>query len=201
MTVRIGVLALQGDVREHRHALEAVGAATSAVRTAADLAAVDGIVIPGGESTTMSRLLGVFDLFDPLRDALAGGLPAYGSCAGMILLASEVLDTRPDARCLGAIDVTVRRNAFGRQVDSFETDLAVAGIDGDPVRAVFIRAPWVERVGAGVEVLARVPDDAGTTAGTVVAVQQGVTMATSFHPEVTGDLRIHRRFVDLVRHG
>lgn len=199
MTVRIGVLALQGDVREHRQALEAVGARTALVRTAADLAAVDGIVVPGGESTTMSRLLGVFDLFDPLRDAIAGGLPAYGSCAGMIMLASEVLDTRPDARCLGAIDMTVRRNAFGRQVDSFETDLEVAGIDGDPVRAVFIRAPWVERVGPGVQVLARVPDDAGATAGTVVAVQQGVTMATSFHPEVTGDLRIHRRFVDIVR--
>ncbi|KXP01601.1 pyridoxal 5'-phosphate synthase glutaminase subunit PdxT [Tsukamurella pseudospumae] len=199
MTVRIGVLALQGDVREHRQALEAVGARTAVVRTAADLAAVDGIVIPGGESTTMSRLLGVFDLFDPLHDALAGGLPAYGSCAGMIMLASEVLDTRPDARCLGAIDMTVRRNAFGRQVDSFETDLEVAGIDGDPVRAVFIRAPWVERVGPGVQVLARVPDGAGESAGTVVAVQQGVTMATSFHPEVTGDLRIHRRFVDVVR--
>ncbi|CAM3567812.1 pyridoxal 5'-phosphate synthase glutaminase subunit PdxT [Tsukamurella ocularis] len=199
MTVRIGVLALQGDVREHRHALEAAGAATTTVRTAGDLAAVDGIVIPGGESTTMSRLLGVFDLFDPLRDALAAGLPAYGSCAGMILLAAEVLDTRPDARCLGAIDVTVRRNAFGRQVDSFETDLEVEGVDGDPVRAVFIRAPWVERVGEGVEVLARVPAEAGPTAGTVVAVQQGVTMATSFHPEVTGDLRIHRRFVDIVR--
>ncbi|KXO93408.1 pyridoxal 5'-phosphate synthase glutaminase subunit PdxT [Tsukamurella tyrosinosolvens] len=199
MTVRIGVLALQGDVREHRHALEAAGAVTTTVRTAEDLAAVDGIVIPGGESTTMSRLLGVFDLFDPLRDALAAGLPAYGSCAGMILLASEVLDTRPDARCLGAIDMTVRRNAFGRQVDSFETDLAVEGVDGAPVRAVFIRAPWVERVGEGVEVLARVPAGAGPTAGTVVAVRQGVTMATSFHPEVTGDLRIHRRFVDSVR--
>ncbi|MET9327920.1 pyridoxal 5'-phosphate synthase glutaminase subunit PdxT [Tsukamurella sp. NPDC003166] len=199
MTVRIGVLALQGDVREHRQALEAVGANTAVVRTVADLAAVDGIVVPGGESTTMSRLLGVFDLFDPLRDALADGLPAYGSCAGMIMLASEVLDTRPDARCLGAIDMTVRRNAFGRQVDSFETDLEVAGIDGDPVRAVFIRAPWVERVGPGVQVLARVPDGAGESAGTVVAVQQGVTMATSFHPEVTGDLRIHRRFVDVVR--
>ncbi len=186
-------------MREHRRALEAVGADTAPVRTGADLAAVDGIVIPGGESTTMSRLLGVFDLFEPLRDALAAGLPAYGSCAGMIMLASEVLDTRPDARCLGTIDMTVRRNAFGRQVDSFETDLEMAGIDGAPVRAVFIRAPWVERVGEGVEVLARVPDDAGESAGTVVAVQQGVTLATSFHPEVTGDLRIHRRFVEMVR--
>ncbi|ADG78543.1 pyridoxal 5'-phosphate synthase glutaminase subunit PdxT [Tsukamurella paurometabola] len=201
MTVRIGVLALQGDVREHRRALEEVGAATSAVRTVADLAAVDAIVIPGGESTTMSRLLGVFDLYDPLRAALAGGLPAYGSCAGMILLASEVLDTRPDARCLAAIDMTVRRNAFGRQVDSFETDLHVAGIDGAPVRAVFIRAPWVERVGDGVDVLARVPAEAGESAGTVVAVQQGVTLATSFHPEVTGDLRIHEHFLSMVRRG
>ncbi|GAA1015471.1 MULTISPECIES: pyridoxal 5'-phosphate synthase glutaminase subunit PdxT [Tsukamurella] len=201
MTVRIGVLALQGDVREHRRALEEVGASTSAVRTVADLAAVDGIVIPGGESTTMSRLLGVFDLYDPLRAALADGLPAYGSCAGMILLASEVLDTRPDARCLSAIDMTVRRNAFGRQVDSFETDLDVAGIDGPPVRAVFIRAPWVERVGDGVDVLARVPAEAGESAGTVVAVQQGVTLATSFHPEVTGDLRIHEHFVAMVRRG
>ncbi|GAB3126525.1 pyridoxal 5'-phosphate synthase glutaminase subunit PdxT [Tsukamurella serpentis] len=199
MTARIGVLALQGDVREHRRALEAVGATTAAVRTAADLAAVDGIVLPGGESTTMSRLLGVFELHHPLRAALAAGLPAYGSCAGMILLASEVLDTRPDARCLGAIDMTVRRNAFGRQVDSFETDLDVAGVDGGPVRAVFIRAPWVERVGDGVDVLAAVPADAGGGAGAVVAVQQGRVIATSFHPEVTGDLRIHRRFVDLVR--
>ncbi len=199
MTVRIGVLALQGDVREHRHALEAAGAVTTTVRTPDELAAVDGIVLPGGESTTMSRLLGVFGLFEPLRDALASGLPAYGSCAGMILLASEVLDTRPDARYLGAVDMTVRRNAFGRQVDSFETDLAVTGVDGDPVRAVFIRAPWVERVGDGVEVLARVPAKAGAAGGTVVAVRQGVTMATSFHPEVTGDLRIHRLFVDTVR--
>ena len=188
-------------MREHRRALEEVGASTSAVRTVADLAAVDGIVIPGGESTTMSRLLGVFDLYDPLRAALADGLPAYGSCAGMILLASEVLDTRPDARCLSAIDMTVRRNAFGRQVDSFETDLDVAGIDGPPVRAVFIRAPWVERVGDGVDVLARVPAEAGESAGTVVAVQQGVTLATSFHPEVTGDLRIHEHFVAMVRRG
>jgi 5'-phosphate synthase pdxT subunit len=199
--VRIGVLALQGDVREHREALEEVGARSSSVRTVADLAAVDGIVIPGGESTTMSRLLGVFDLYEPLRAALAEGLPAYGSCAGMILLATEVLDTRPDARCLAAIDMTVRRNAFGRQVDSFETDLDVAGIDGAPMRAVFIRAPWVERVGEGVEVLARVPAEAGASAGTVVAVRQGVTLATSFHPEVTGDLRIHERFVAMVRGG
>ncbi|GAA4404166.1 pyridoxal 5'-phosphate synthase glutaminase subunit PdxT [Tsukamurella soli] len=202
MTVRIGVLALQGDVREHRQALAAAGAESALVRTAADLAAVDGIVLPGGESTTISRLLGVFELYEPLRDALATGLPAYGSCAGMILLASEVLDTRPDMRCLAGIDMTVRRNAFGRQVDSFETDLVVAGVDGGPMRAVFIRAPWVERVGEGVQVLATVPTSASGpdgAAGTVVAVRQGNAVATSFHPEVTGDLRMHEYFVRLVR--
>ncbi len=202
MTVRIGVLALQGDVREHRQALAAVGAESAPVRTAADLARVDGIVLPGGESTTMSRLLGVFDLFEPLRDALAGGLPAYGSCAGMILLASRVLDTRSDARSLGTIDMTVRRNAFGRQVDSFETDLDVAGVPGGPMRAVFIRAPWVEEVAPEVDILARVRPQKvadGSTAGTIVAVRQGNAVATSFHPEVTGDLRMHDYFVRLVR--
>ncbi|MBH0120590.1 pyridoxal 5'-phosphate synthase glutaminase subunit PdxT [Rhodococcus sp. HM1] len=196
-TPTIGVLALQGDVREHRAALDAAGAHTIALRRASELDSVDGVVIPGGESTTMSRLLQVFDLLEPLRARLRDGLPAFGSCAGMILLASEVLDTRPDAEHLDALDITVRRNAFGRQVDSFETDLEVLGIDDGPVRAVFIRAPWVEKVGAGVEVLAAVPD--GPAAGRVVAVRQGVVMATSFHPEVTGDLRVHRMFVDAVR--
>ncbi|MGV9746506.1 pyridoxal 5'-phosphate synthase glutaminase subunit PdxT [Rhodococcus zopfii] len=196
-TPTIGVLALQGDVREHRAALDAAGAHTIALRRESELDRVDGVVIPGGESTTMSRLLQVFDLLEPLRDRLRDGLPAFGSCAGMILLASEVLDTRPDAEHLDALDITVRRNAFGRQVDSFETDLEVLGIDDGPVRAVFIRAPWVEKVGAGVEVLAAVPD--GPAAGRVVAVRQGVVMATSFHPEVTGDLRVHRMFVDAVR--
>ena len=196
-TPTIGVLALQGDVREHRAALDAAGARTIELRRASELDSVDGVVIPGGESTTMSRLLQVFDLLEPLRARLRDGLPAFGSCAGMILLASEVLDTRPDAEHLDALDITVRRNAFGRQVDSFETDLEVLGIDDGPVRAVFIRAPWVEKVGAGVEVLAAVPE--GPTAGRVVAVRQGVVMATSFHPEVTGDLRVHRMFVDAVR--
>lgn len=196
-TPTIGVLALQGDVREHRAALDAAGAHTIALRRESELDRVDGVVIPGGESTTMSRLLQVFDLLEPLRARLRDGLPAFGSCAGMILLASEVLDTRPDAEHLDALDITVRRNAFGRQVDSFETDLEVLGIDDGPVRAVFIRAPWVEKVGAGVEVLAAVPD--GPAAGRVVAVRQGVVMATSFHPEVTGDLRVHRLFVDAVR--
>jgi 5'-phosphate synthase pdxT subunit len=191
----IGVLALQGDVREHLAALADSGADAVGVRRPEELDKVDGIVIPGGESTTMSRLLQVFELLEPLRERLRGGLPAYGSCAGMILLASEVLDTRPDAEHLNAIDMTVRRNAFGRQVDSFESDLEFEGIVGDPVRAVFIRAPWVERVGPGVEVLAQVP----AAAGRIVAVRQGSVIATSFHPEVTGDRRVHELFVDLVR--
>ena len=194
---RIGVLALQGDVREHLAALEACGASGTTVRRPAELDEVDGLIIPGGESTTMSTLLSVFELLTPLRTRLRDGMPAYGSCAGMILLASEVLDTRPDAQHLDGLDITVRRNAFGRQVDSFETGLQFAGIDGDPVRAVFIRAPWVQRVGPGVEVLASVPD--GPAAGRVVAVKEGSVMATSFHPEVTGDNRVHKRFVDLVR--
>jgi 5'-phosphate synthase pdxT subunit len=196
VTPRIGVLALQGDVREHVWALADAGASAVPVRRPEELADLDGIVLPGGESTTMSRLLGVVGLFEPLRAAIAGGLPAYGSCAGMILLASEVLDTRPDARHLDALDITVRRNAFGRQVQSFETDLPLAGLDDGPVRAVFIRAPWVEATGPDVEVLARVPD--GPAAGRVVAVRQGPVLATSFHPEVTGDHRVHRLFVDMV---
>ncbi|WP_431839091.1 pyridoxal 5'-phosphate synthase glutaminase subunit PdxT [Gordonia hongkongensis] len=198
---QIGVLALQGDVREHVFALEAAGADALAVRRPAELEEIDGIVIPGGESTTMSKLLGIFDLFDPLVDKLSDGLPAYGSCAGMIMLASTILDTRPDARHLDALDVTVRRNAFGRQVESFETDLEFTGITDTegaaPMRAVFIRAPWVESVAPEVEVLARVPD--GPAAGRIVAVRQGNVLATSFHPEVTGDRRVHEYFVEMVR--
>ncbi|GAA5054349.1 pyridoxal 5'-phosphate synthase glutaminase subunit PdxT [Nocardia callitridis] len=196
-TPTIGVLALQGDVREHVAALAHCGAEPVLVRRAAELDRVDALVLPGGESTTISKLLDVFDLLEPVRARLRDGLPAYGSCAGMILLASEVLDTRVDAEHLSGIDMTVRRNAFGRQVDSFETDLAFAGLDDGPVRAVFIRAPWVERAGPDVEVLATVPD--GPAAGRIVAVRQGNVIATSFHPEVTGDLRVHRLFVDLVR--
>ena len=196
MTPRVGVLALQGDVREHVWALADAGATGVPIRRPEELGDLDGIVLPGGESTTMSRLLGLVGLFEPLRDAIADGLPAFGSCAGMILLASEVLDTRPDARHLDALDITVRRNAFGRQVQSFETDLPMSGLEGGPVRAVFIRAPWVEATGSGVEVLARVPD--GPAAGRVVAVRQGTVLATSFHPEVTGDHRVHRLFVDMV---
>lgn len=193
----IGVLALQGDVREHLAALESSGAHGITVRRPDELARIDGLIIPGGESTTMSTLLGVFDLLGPLRARLAEGMPAYGSCAGMILLASDILDTRPDAEHLDGLDITVRRNAFGRQVDSFETDLEFAEIEGGPMRAVFIRAPWVERVGADVEVLATVPN--GPAAGRVVAVRQNRVLATSFHPEVTRDDRVHRLFVDMVR--
>ncbi|GAB2657289.1 pyridoxal 5'-phosphate synthase glutaminase subunit PdxT [Gordonia jinhuaensis] len=196
MSPRIGVLALQGDVREHLHALAEVGADGVTVRRRAELDEVDGLIIPGGESTTMSRLLGVLDLHEPLRERLSAGMPAYGSCAGMIMLATSVLDTRPDMRTLDGLDITVRRNAFGRQVESFETDLEVEGVPGPPMRAVFIRAPWVEQVGPGVEVLATVPD--GPAEGRVVAVRQGQVIATSFHPEVTGDRRMHQYFTDLV---
>jgi pyridoxal 5'-phosphate synthase pdxT subunit len=193
----IGVLALQGDVREHIAALELCGAQPVLVRRASELAAVDALVLPGGESTAISKLLEVFELLEPLRARLREGMPAFGSCAGMILLASEVLDTRPDAQHLSGIDMTVRRNAFGRQIDSFETDLDFTGLEDGPLRAVFIRAPWVERAGEGVEVLATVPS--GPFAGRIVAVRQGNVLATSFHPEVTGDLRVHRMLVDLVR--
>ncbi len=193
---RIGVLALQGDVREHDRALAAAGASTVHVRRTEDLEGLHGLVLPGGESTTISRLLSVFDLLEPLRAAVAGGLPVYGSCAGMILLAESVLDGRPDQQGVGGLDVVVRRNAFGRQVDSFETDLAFTGVG--QVHAVFIRAPWVESTGEGVEVLAAVGGD-GPAAGRVVAVRQGPVLATSFHPELTGDHRVHRLFVDLVK--
>jgi pyridoxal 5'-phosphate synthase pdxT subunit len=187
------VLALQGDTREHLTALRDAGADSVPVRRRDELGAVDGLVIPGGESTTISHLLRELDLLEPLRTRLADGLPAYGACAGMILLASEILDAGAGGRealPLSAIDMTVRRNAFGRQVDSFEGDIEFTGLDG-PVHAVFIRAPWVERVGDGVQVLAR-------AAGHAVAVRQGRVLATAFHPEMTGDRRIHRLFVDIV---
>ncbi len=198
MTQTIGVLALQGDVREHLRALASCGADAIAVRRPAELAAVDGLVLPGGESTTMVKLARIFDLLEPLRERVADGLPAFGTCAGMILLADRVEDGAPGQETVGGLDITVRRNAFGRQVDSFEEDLHVEGLD-DPVHAVFIRAPWVEEVGPRVETLARVA--AGPAAGRIVGVRQGHLMATSFHPEVGGDTRIHQMFVDLVRRG
>jgi pyridoxal 5'-phosphate synthase pdxT subunit len=193
---RIGVLALQGDVREHLAALAACGAVPVPVRRPAELTGLQGIVLPGGESTTIDKLARVFEVRDPLVEALADGLPAYGSCAGMILLAKEVLDGLPDQQTFGGLDITVRRNAFGRQVDSFEADLELAGIDG-PMHAVFIRAPWVERVGPAVEIMGQV--DVPSAGTKIVAVRQGATLATSFHPEVTSDLRVHRCFLELVQ--
>jgi 5'-phosphate synthase pdxT subunit len=197
VTPTIGVLALQGDVREHLAALERVGAAGRAVRREAELDGLAGIVLPGGESTTMDKLMRAFGLRDPLRAALGAGLPAYGSCAGMILLADRVLDGPPDQETLGGIDMTVRRNAFGRQVASFEGDVEMAGVPGGPLHGVFIRAPWVEDVGPAVEVLARVEE--GEAAGRIVAVRQGSLLATSFHPEMTGDGRVHELFVRIVK--
>jgi pyridoxal 5'-phosphate synthase pdxT subunit len=197
----IGVLALQGDVREHQRALADCGMPSTPVRRREELAEVDALVLPGGESTTMSRLLVAVGLMRPLRARLAEGMPAYGSCAGMILLCREVLDGRPDQRQLAMLDAVVRRNAFGRQVDSFEADLDFAGLPGGPIRAVFIRAPWVEQAGSGVEVLARVPDlpAAGNAAGRIVAIRQGCVLATAFHPELTGDRRVHQLFCEMVR--
>jgi len=194
----VGVFALQGDVREHLGVLTDLGARAIGVRRVSELEECDGLVIPGGESTTMSKLARTFDLFEPIRQRIKEGLPVFGTCAGMIMLADRVEDGTRDQETLGGLDITVRRNAFGRQVDSFEQDLDFRGLEGT-VHAVFIRAPWVEAVGDGVEVLARVPEGAGAAAGRIVAVRQGPLMATSFHPEVGGDGRVHRMFVDLVR--
>ncbi|SNS49022.1 pyridoxal phosphate synthase yaaE subunit [Geodermatophilus pulveris] len=193
----IGVLALQGDVREHLATLSALGAEAVLVRRPEELAAVDALVVPGGESTTMAKLAARSGLLQPLRDAVAGGLPVYGSCAGMILLADRLLDAPADQVTVGGLDVTVRRNAFGRQVDSFESQVEIDGVPGGPVHAVFIRAPWVEQAGEGVEVLGRVVG--GAADGRIVAVRQGSLVATSFHPELTGDRRVHALFVDTVR--
>jgi pyridoxal 5'-phosphate synthase pdxT subunit len=193
----IGVLALQGDVPEHRRALEDVGARAVPVRRPEELHQLDGLVIPGGESTTLWRLSVAFDMLEPLRKLIASGLPAFGSCAGMIMLADRLADGVPGQQTFGGIDMTVRRNAFGRQVDSFERDITLPGLGGDdarPLRAVFIRAPWVEQNGENVAVL-------GTEerTGRIVAVQQGPLLATAFHPELTPDRRIHELFVDIVK--
>ncbi|GAA4689834.1 5'-phosphate synthase pdxT subunit [Promicromonospora umidemergens] len=206
-TPTVGVLALQGDVREHLTALESVGAHAVSVRRPAELAAVDGLVIPGGESTTIDKLLRIFELRDLLQARIKEGLPVYGSCAGMILLADRILDGTADQQTVGGMDVVVRRNAFGRQVDSFETDLDLVGIsDGGPVRTAFIRAPWIEEAGRDVEVLARIPavDTQGrpvAAAGRIVAARQGPLLATAFHPEITGDTRVHGLFVSIVAGG
>jgi pyridoxal 5'-phosphate synthase pdxT subunit len=189
---RIGVLALQGDVREHAVALAALGADVARVRRPDDLAAVQGLVIPGGESSVIDKLARAFELRDPLREAIAGGLPVYGTCAGLILLAERIVDGIAGQQTFGGLDVTVRRNAFGSQVDSFETDLEVPSLGAPPVHAAFIRAPLIEQVGARAEPLAHLSD------GRVVAVRQGPLLGTSFHPEVTGELRFHRLLLDAV---
>ncbi|MGW1974988.1 pyridoxal 5'-phosphate synthase glutaminase subunit PdxT [Streptomyces sp. NPDC001889] len=189
---RIGVLALQGDVREHLTALAAAGAAAGPVRRPGELAGVEGLVIPGGESTTMSKLAKLFGMMEPLRARVADGMPVYGTCAGLILLADKILDPRSGQETIGGIDMIVRRNAFGRQNESFEASVALSGVPGGPVQGVFIRAPWVESTGAEVEILAE-------HEGHVVAVRQGRALATSFHPELTGDHRVHALFADMVR--
>jgi pyridoxal 5'-phosphate synthase pdxT subunit len=190
----IGVLALQGDVAEHLRAITSAGASALPVRRRSELDAVDGLVIPGGESTTIWKLLEIFDLAVPLRDRIDAGMPVFGSCAGMILLAEDLVDRASDQETLGGIDMTVRRNAFGRQVDSFEGDIELSGMPEPPFHAVFIRAPWVERIGPQVEILATEP-----TTGKIVAVRQGRALATAFHPELTQDNRVHRIFIDMVR--
>jgi 5'-phosphate synthase pdxT subunit len=190
----VGVLALQGDVPEHLRALEAAGARAVPARRPEELDRLDGLVIPGGESTTLWRLSVAFDVLEPLRKLIAAGLPAFGSCAGMIMLADRLADGVAGQLTFGGIDMTVRRNAFGRQVDSFERDIDLNGLAGDPFRAVFIRAPWVDQTGPGVGIL-------GTEDGTgrIVAVRQGPLLATAFHPELTQDRRIHQLFVDIVK--
>lgn len=200
---RVGVLALQGDVREQARALEAAGCDAVPVRRASELDRIDGLVLPGGESTTMVKLARIFELMAPLRTRIAGGLPTYGACAGMILLADRIDDGgSPLDETIGGMDMSVRRNAFGRQVDSFEADVDLDPIAGGPVHAVFIRAPWVQELGPAATALGRV--SAGSTtgaAGRIVAVRQQHLLATSFHPELTGDGRIHAYFCEMVRHG
>jgi len=193
---RVGVLALQGDFREHIAVLRGLGADAVTVRRPEELAAIDGLVIPGGESSVMDKLSRAFGLADPLREAIAGGLPVYGTCAGLIMLADTIVDGIAGQQSLGGLDVAVRRNAFGSQVDSFETDLDIPAIGGEPMHAVFIRAPIVESVGERATALARVAD------GRVVAVEQGNLLGTSFHPEMTGDTRFHAYFLRKLRsHG
>jgi 5'-phosphate synthase pdxT subunit len=196
VTTRIGVLALQGDVREHLRALSGGGVDATPVRRPEELDTVEAIVIPGGESTTIGKLLVRFDLLEPLQKRVRDGMPAFGSCAGMILLADRVVDGTADQIGIGGIDMTVRRNAFGRQVDSFEADLDVSGVAGEPVHAVFIRAPWVEDIGADVEAVAQV--ESGRGGPRIVAVRQGPLLATAFHPELTGDTRVHELFASMV---
>ena len=189
--MKVGVLALQGDVREHISSLIACGVEPISVRRSSEIEAVDALVLPGGESTTIAQLSEVFGIYDQLKKRIDDGMPVYGSCAGMILLANQILDSKAGQKTFGGLDITVRRNAFGRQVDSFESDIAFSDGSSDLVRAVFIRAPWVEKVGEGVEILASVDNHP-------VAVRSKTLLATSFHPELTGDHRIHRYFIEEV---
>ena len=189
--MKVGVLALQGDVREHISALIACGVHPTTIRRPSELAAIDALVLPGGESTTIAQLAEIFGLLEPLARRIAAGMPVYGSCAGMILLADSILDAKQGQKTFGGLDITVRRNAFGRQVDSFETDIAFADGSDQLTRAVFIRAPWVEKVGSGIEILATVDSHP-------VAVRSKTLFATSFHPELTADHRIHRYFIEEV---
>ncbi|WP_341934395.1 pyridoxal 5'-phosphate synthase glutaminase subunit PdxT [Microbacterium sp. LWO14-1.2] len=190
---RVGVLALQGDVREHAALLAELGAEVTLVRRPGELAQVDGLVIPGGESTVIDKLSRLFEMQAPIRDAIRDGMPVLGTCAGLILLADRLVDAIEGQESFGGLDVTVRRNAFGRQVESFEARLTVAALGGDPVRAAFIRGPVVESVGPAASVLAALDD------GRVVAVEQGALLGLSFHPEITGETRFHERFLDTVR--
>ena len=189
--MKVGVLALQGDVREHISSLIACDVEAVAVRRAQEIESIDALVLPGGESTTIAQLAEVFGIFDLIKDKINGGMPVYGSCAGMILLANQILDAKVGQKTFGGLDITVRRNAFGRQVDSFESDIAFNDGSDQTIRAVFIRAPWVEKIGANVEVLASVDSHP-------VAVRSKTALATSFHPELTGDNRIHRYFIEQV---
>ncbi|WP_017608095.1 pyridoxal 5'-phosphate synthase glutaminase subunit PdxT [Nocardiopsis xinjiangensis] len=193
----IGVLALQGDTAEHRAVLDGLGARTAEVLAPEHLDTVDALVLPGGESTTMGKLAVRYGLVEPLRARIAAGMPAFGTCAGMILLSDRVVGAAADQTTVGGIDMTVRRNAFGRQTESFETCVAVDGIGEQPFDAVFIRAPWVDSVGPEASVLGRLPAEDGP--GRIIAVRQGGLMATSFHPELTGDARVHRLFVDIAK--
>ncbi len=198
-TTRIGVLALQGDFREHIRAMERLGAEACAVRLPRDLDGLDGLIIPGGESTVMGKLMVAYDLDQPLREAIAAGLPTWGTCAGLILLAKETDNALAGQPLLAAMDIRVCRNAFGTQRESFEVDLAMPALGDAPVHAVFIRAPIVESVGPEVEVLARVEPGLFDAPGDIVAVRQGSLLGTAFHPEVTEDLRFHSYFLSIVR--
>ena len=189
--MKVGVLALQGDVREHIEALSSCGVEALAVRRASEIESVDALVLPGGESTTIAQLAEVFGIFDLIKNKINNGMPVYGSCAGMILLADQILDAKEGQKSFGGLDITVRRNAFGRQVDSFESDISFNDGSDELIRAVFIRAPWVEKVSDSVQVLAAIDNHP-------VAVRSKTALATSFHPEITGDLRVHRYFIEQV---